>query len=178
VKLFCKFVHLFKEMNCEIVKLEEFSGDEASVYSIYIEEEEMTLYDKFVIENKANFLAEINDINKRLISIGKIGAKDIYFKLNEGAPGDGVCALYDNPNSNLRLYCIRYGTSIVLVGGGGYKPKSIRALQEDKKLEDENYFLRKLSAEIKQRMQEKDLKFTNDYLDFEGDINFNFNDDE
>ena len=42
-------------MNCEIVKLEEFSGNEASVYSIYIEEEKMTLYDRFVNENKNVF---------------------------------------------------------------------------------------------------------------------------
>lgn len=96
-------------MNCEIVKLEEFSGTQASVYSIYIEEEEMTLYDRFVIENKDQFFDEINDINKRLINIGKIGARENFFKLKEGNPSDGVCALYDNPNSNLRLYCIRYG---------------------------------------------------------------------
>jgi len=178
VKYLFTFVHLFKEMNCEIVKLEEFSGNEASVYSIYIEEEELTLYDKFIIENKALFLTEITDINKRLINIGKIGAKENFFKLNEGNPSDGVCALYDNPNSNLRLYCIRYGTSIVIIGGGGHKPKSISALQEDKKLTEENYFLRELSKEIKQRMLDKELKFTTDYLDFEGDINFNFNDDE
>jgi hypothetical protein len=165
-------------MNCEIVKLEEFSGNQASVYSIYIEEKEITLYDRFVIENKERFLPEITDINKRLINIGKIGAKEHFFKLNEGSPGDGVCALYDNPNSNLRLYCIRYGTSIVLIGGGGYKPKTISALQEDKKLTDENYFLRELSKEIKQRMSDKELKFTTDYLDFEGDINFKLNGDE
>lgn len=165
-------------MNCEIVKLEEFSGTQASVYSIYIEEEEMTLYDRFVIENKDRFFDEINDINKRLINIGKIGAREIFFKLKEGNPSDGVCALYDNPNSNLRLYCIRYGTTIILIGGGGYKPKTISALQEDKKLKEENYFLRELSKEIKQRMFAKELKFTSDYLDFEGNINFNFDDDE
>jgi hypothetical protein len=178
VKYLFTFVHLFKEMNCEIVKLEEFSGNEASVYSIYIEEEKMTLYDRFIIENKAQFLTEITDINKRLINIGKIGARENFFKINEGNPGDGVCALYDNPNSNLRLYCIRYATSIVLIGGGGYKPKTIRALQEDEKLNEENDFLKQLSKEIKQRMLDKELKFTTNYLDFEGDINFNFNDDE
>jgi hypothetical protein len=178
VKYLFTFVLLYRVMNCEIVKLEEFSGNQTSVYSIYIEEEEMTLYDRFVIENKEQFLAEINDINNRLISIGKIGARENFFKLKEGNPSDGVCALYDNPNSNLRLYCIRYGTSIVLIGGGGYKPKTISALQEDKKLKEENYFLRELSKEIKQRMLDKELKFTTDYLDFEGDINFNFNDDE
>ena len=68
-------------MNCELVKLEEFSGNEASVYSIYIEEDEMTLYDKFIIENNSQFSDEIKDINKRLINIGKIGAKENFFKI-------------------------------------------------------------------------------------------------
>ena len=55
MKFLYTFVDLFKPMNCEIVKLEEFSGNEASVYSIYIEEEKMTLYDRFVNENKNVF---------------------------------------------------------------------------------------------------------------------------
>lgn len=165
-------------MNCEIVKLEEFSGSQASVYSIYIEEEQMTLYDRFVIENKDKFLSEISDINKKLLSIWKIGAREIFFKLKEGNPSDGVCAFYDNPNSNLRLYCIRYGTGIILLGSGGHKPKTIKALQEDKKLTEENYFLREFSKKIKQKMADSELKFTTDFLDFEGDTNFNLHNDE
>ena len=138
----------------------------------------MTLYDRFVVENKDKFLSEISDINKRLLSIGKIGAREIFFKLKEGNPSDGVCALYDNPNSNLRLYCIRYGSSIILLGSGGHKPKTIKALQEDKKLTEENYFLREFSKKIKQKMADRELKFTTDFLDFEGDTNFNLHNDE
>ncbi|MBK6979124.1 MAG: hypothetical protein IPH28_20170 [Cytophagaceae bacterium] len=59
--------------------------------------------------------------------------------------GDGVCALYDDPDRNLRLYCIRYGKQIVVLGGGGHKPKTIRALQEDEKLKQENYLIRNIS---------------------------------
>ena len=54
--------------------------------------------------------------------------------MDEGIPGDGVCALFDLPNSNLRLYCIRYGNSIIILGGGGQKPKTISAFQENEKL--------------------------------------------
>lgn len=102
----------------------------------------------------------------------------IFFKVNEGVPGDGVCALYDNPNSYLRLFCIRYGTQIVILGNGGYKPKNVRNFQEIDKLKDENYFLRKVSKEITQRLSEKDIIITKDFKDFEGDLTFNFDDYE
>ncbi len=36
--------------------------------------------------------------------------------------------------SNLRLYCIRLGSAVVILGGGGHKPKTIRTLQDDTKL--------------------------------------------
>lgn len=72
----------------------------------------------------------------------------------------------------MRLYCIRYGSQLIILGGGGPKPKDIRALQEDVKLTQENYFLRWLSDEITERIKNKDIKFTNDGLDFVGDLKF------
>ena len=165
-------------MNCEIVKLDAYSGSGASIYTIYIEEEETTLYEKFVSENKSSYNNEVKDINNRLITIGKIGAREQFFKLKEGAPSDGVCALFDNPNSNIRLYCIRYGSNLIIVGGGGPKSKSIRSLQQDDKLTKENYILRAISKEITQKMNDRELKFTTDYFDFEGDTNLNLNHDE
>lgn len=165
-------------MNCEIVKLDAYSGNGASIYTIYIEEEETTLYEKFVSENKSSYNNEVKDINNRLITIGKIGAREQFFKLKEGVPGDGVCALFDNPNSNIRLYCIRYGSNLIIVGGGGPKSKSIRSLQQDDKLTKENYLLRAISKEITQKMNDRELKFITDYFDFEGDTNLNLNHDE
>lgn len=161
-------------MEYRLVKIDELSGDETSIYTVYIEDESKTLFDLFLLENSTNFTNEVKDIVKRIRIIGKIGARSQFFKLKEGAPGDGVCALYDTPNSNLRLYCIRYGTQIVILGNGGYKPKSIRALQEDEKLTQENLLLKTLSKEITQRLKEKDILNTNDGKDFEGDLTFDF----
>ena len=64
------------------------------------------------------------------ILLEKKAAREGYFKLHEGKPGDGIVALYDRPDSRLRLYCIRYGSVTLIVGGGGAKPKSVRAWQE------------------------------------------------
>jgi putative component of toxin-antitoxin plasmid stabilization module len=166
-------------MKYKLVKLNKLSGIKASVYSVYLEDERKTLFDLFLEENKISFKSELKDIVSRLSVIGhKTGARDNFFKLNEGNPGDGVCALFDRPGSNLRLYCIRYGTLIIIVGGGGYKPKSIREFQQDQKLTEENYFLRELSKLIKTKMDDDEIEFSSDSMDFEGDLTFNDESDE
>ena len=160
-------------MKFKIVKLNQFSGNKAGVYSVVLNNDEETLFNKFVRENIISFKSETKDILKRIYSIGhSTGARIQFFKEWEGKPGDGVCALYDNPDSNLRLYCIRYGTQLIIAGGGGHKPKTISALQEDKKLKGENYFLRELSALITERIKEKEIKFSDDDLDFIGNLEF------
>lgn len=76
------------------------------------------------------------------------------------------------------MYCIRYGYLIVILGGGGYKPKGIKALQEDPKLTEENYLLRQISSDITRRMDDYEIYFSDDYMDFEGNLEFNDEDDE
>lgn len=166
-------------MKYELVKLNKLSGGKASIYTVHLENEQKTLFDLFLEENKISFKSELKDIVSRLNVIGnKTGANEYYFKQKEGKPGDGVCALYDKPNSKLRLYCIRYGSSIVILGGGGYKSKSIREFQKDDKLTEENYFLRQLSKEITTRIKDGEIRFSTDYMDFEGDLTFNDETDE
>lgn len=160
-------------MRCRLVKLSRFSGKGASVYSIVLNDEKETLLDKFIRENSFLFLSETKDILMRLKTIGhKTGARVNYFKEYEGKLGDGVCALYDEPGSNLRLYCIKYGTQIIIIGNGGPKLKSIRALQEDDKLKEENYFLRWLSDQITTKIIDRDIKYSDNHLDFIGDLEF------
>lgn len=145
-------------MKYKLVKLNKYSGKSASLYTIFLEEEQKTLFDRFLAENKNTFISELKSIVSRLNIIGHdTGARVQFFKLHEGNPGDGVCALYDVPDSRLRLYCIRYGSLLVILGGGGYKPKGMTAFQEDRKLLDENYFLRRLSSAIKQRMTDGEI---------------------
>jgi putative component of toxin-antitoxin plasmid stabilization module len=160
-------------MKYKLIKLDAISGQFASVYSVAFENEEKTLFDKFIDEYGFLFKSETIDLLKRIKTIAhKTGARAHFFKEREGKPGDGVCALYDEPGSNLRLYCIRYGTQLVIIGGGGHKPKTMRAFQEDKTLTESNYFLRKLSAQITERIKEKEIYFSYDYRNFEGELEF------
>jgi hypothetical protein len=164
-------------MKFELIKLDKFSGSKTSIYSIYLTDEKKILFDTFLIANKSLFLNELKDIIIRLTAIGhKTGAREQFFKLKEGKPGDLVCALYDEPDKRLRLYCIRYGTLLIIVGSGG--PKNVKKLQDNKKLKDENYFLRKVSDLIKTRMDEGEIYFSEDKMDLEGNLEFNDEDYE
>lgn len=107
-------------MRYKLVKITKFSGDKASIYTLLTENEQGefqdSLFDIFIDENKALYLSEIQNIFSRLITIGNdTGARESFFKTNEGVPGDGVCALYDSPSKKLRLYCIRYGAELEVV---------------------------------------------------------------
>lgn len=158
-------------MKIKLVKLGQLSGSKASVYGLWFEEQQKTSLEIFLEENKNTFLSELNDIVTRLRTMGnKTGAREHFFKLNEGKLSDGVCALFDNPNKKLRLYCIRYGALIIIVGGGG--PKTVKKLQENEKLKSENFLLRKLSAQITMRITEKDIQYTRNKMDFTGNLEF------
>ena len=156
-------------MKCKLVKILDLCGKAASIYSVILDGEIQTLFEKFLQENKTSYISELNNILIRLQTIGhKTGAREVFFKIHEGSLGDGVSALYDEPGKMLRLYCIRYGTQIVILGGGG--PKTVKKLQEDNKLLKENQFLRRLSVQITSHLRESTIKFGNDYLDFTGNL--------
>jgi len=161
----------------KLVKEEKLSGAETSVYSVFLLAKQDTLFNRFINENKNSFKSELKDIINRLKVIGhKTGAREQFFKLKEGKPGDGICALYDHPDRNLRLYCIRYGKTLIIVGGGG--EKTTKTLQEDSKLKEENYFLRLIAKDIQERIQEGEIEFSDDYMDLLGNLEFKSEDYE
>lgn len=166
-------------MNYEIVELEEFSGTQATIYSIIVENDEVTLFDYFFDENKNKHKEELKFILNRLVEIGnRTGAREGFFKLNEGKPGDGVCALYDLPGSRLRLYCIRYGNTAILLGGGGPKPHRIRSWQDDPKLTKEADIILRVSKEIMDRINDGEIKWSKDGSQLIGNLIFSDDDEK
>ncbi len=154
-------------MKFEIVELEEFSGKKATVYSVWVDDSVTTLFDQFVTENRGQFYDEISSIIDRIEIIGhNTGAREYFFKHNEGELGDGLCALYDSPDKKLRLYCIRYGSTCILLGGGGFK--NVRALQDNEKLKQENYLLRHISRKITEALKTGDLYWIDNGTKLEG----------
>lgn len=164
-------------MEYEIVKLSLLSGTQCTEYSIIPERGGLTLYDVFINENIADFREEVRDINNRLKLIGtKHGARHSYFKHFEGRYGDGVCALYDLPEKNLRLYCIRYGSDVIILGGGGLKTKETMAWQDDPKLTEEATRMIEYAKDIARRMDSGEIYMSRDKPELEG--NFYFFEDE
>lgn len=158
-------------MNYEIVELVDFSGREASVYSLIPLGEEETLFERFVGEYEADFRDEIKDILKTIYQIGHTtGARHSFFKHFEGKKGDFVCALYDVPEKNLRLYCMRFGMAAIILGSGGEKPKHIRAWQDDDKLLEEANTMIDYARDILQRLDDGDLYWSKDKMELQGNL--------
>lgn len=155
-------------MKFSLNKKSQLSGSKATVYSVELEDG-TDVFDQFLSENTGDYDNDLKDILRRIRTMAsKTGAQEHFFKTKEGNPGDGVCALYDTPEKHLRLYCIRMGNAVIILGGGG--PKSTRTLQQDPKLKKENYLLREISEKITGKMISKEIRFSDDELELIGEI--------
>jgi len=147
-------------MKYDIVEVLELSGAKAHIYSIRLEGEPKTLLDVFFDENRNEYKDELNKIAIKLSLMGhKTGSQDFYFKEGEGNLGDGVCAIR---MGRLRLYCIRYSNTTLIIGSGGYKPATARTYQEVPKLNGIMEQLKSIAAEINQKLKDKDWKIDED----------------
>ena len=146
------------------------SGDKASIYSILTEASKVPFLDHFILEHRDEFMQDLISIMGRLKSIGNtVGAIETYFKLDEGLQWDDlVCALYDLPDRNLRLYCIRLNEKIIITGNGG--PKNVRAWQDDSKLSREVHEMMHYSKIIRKKLEDSSLRISDNGLKFEGDL--------
>ena len=150
-------------MKYELVKLNELSGYGATVYTVVVDNSNSTLFGQFILDHKTKYPREVNEILQSISVIGqKTGARQGFFKEKEGKPGDGVCALYDKDESKLRLYCIRYGSVAIVLGGGAIKNKNTRAWQDDEELKRHAEMMIKISADIYRRLKNKEIYWSRD----------------
>jgi hypothetical protein len=129
-----------------------------------------TKLEQFFEKYKDKYPTDLMNIVRRLKSLGNTtGCTENFFKLDEGLePDDLVCALYDIPDINLRLYCIRLSEQITILGDGG--PKTTRTWQEDKNLEREVNEMMNVSKIIRTKIKNGDLRISTDGLRLEGDL--------
>lgn len=159
-------------MDYEIVDLADFSGSGGTIYSVIPEGHSQTLFETFIEENIKDHPEEVRILiaNLRVIG-GELGMRERYFKPNEGGLGDQICAMYVHSGAGLRLYFIRYGSDVIILGGGGYKAIGVRAWQDDPKLKEEAELLIRLSKDIGGRLITKeDLWWSPDRRHIEGDL--------
>ena len=156
-------------MNFSLVKSEALSGHKAGIYSVCINDDPETLLDRFTRENVELHRDELREMLLRLREIGhNTGARETFFRPNEGKRGDGIEALKAITGKRLRLYCIRNGQVAVIIGGGG--PKTTRTWQEDPKLKAENELLQRISKTIIEALKATDIWWSPDGLTLEGDL--------
>lgn len=147
-------------MRIELIELDEFNCRVGHIYSVAIDDSDNTLFDLFLEENDEEFRKELGTIMTKLNTMSaRTGFGDFYFKLNEGKPGDGLCAITDI-KGKLRLYCIRFGNVLLVLGGGG--PKTTRTYQEDDKLYSENRQLRLISKAMTKAIKDGTLRIEDD----------------
>lgn len=147
-------------MKIELVDLEELSGNKAHIYSVLIDDAEDTLFEQLAEEVGPSYPDEFREIVKELKVMGnKTGCQEHFFKLNEGRLGDGLAAVWSD---RIRVYCLRYGSSLVILGGGGYKSPRIRAYQEDVVLMAKAGEMKRIAALINERIKERELRLNED----------------
>ena len=59
-----------------------------------------------------------------------------------------------------------------MLGGGGFKPKTISAFQEDPKLTYENKIVRYISDTLTQAIKDRDIRQSNDDMELLGNLEF------
>lgn len=157
-------------MKYKIVRLAQFDAHAATIYSVIIDNDNETLFEKFVRINIKQHKEEVMEIFGRIRTMAtQTGARENFFIQWEGKPGDGVCALFDE-GKNLRLYCIRNGNLIIILGSGAHKPKSIRAYQQSPQLLKEVKLMIKISALLTDKIKEKEIKYSDDGRELLGNL--------
>ena len=144
----------------------DFSGKNCTVYSAFIDN--VSPFRTFVDDYFAMYREEVEDILSTIQAIGRLGAHEFYFKINEGKYGDGVCALYDDDVRMLRLYCILFGTEILILGGGGLK--RVQTWQDDPDLKKCAETMIEMSKEIAGFLKQKSSEIRWDANEFYGDL--------
>lgn len=96
-------------------------GEEATLYSICFENENLSEFGKFLtkFKDQAKLQREFQTIVRVLEIILSQGAAERRFR-NEGKMNDSVCALAID-SRKLRLYCLRLSDKVVVLGNGGVK---------------------------------------------------------
>lgn len=123
-------------------------NDNVSLYSICFNDNELSEYEKFLVNFRDN--ARLNkDFQTIILALEKIierGALERFFR-NEGKMNDNLCALSID-SRKLRLYCLRISDQILILGNGG--EKTTRTYEEDSLLSGYVMDLQKFDELLKQ----------------------------
>ncbi len=160
-------------MAVKLRKYGQLSGEKSTIYMV-VNELGQSPFQEFAVNCGKEFEGKLLNFLNRIKSIGtEVGAIDGYFKMHENerkGTGDDVCALYDEPDKEMRVFCIRKSEKILILGGGGPKPPRIRAWQECPILSKAARYMILISEAIEINIQSGSLGISGDGIEFTGDL--------
>lgn len=138
-------------------------GDEATLYSIRFENEDMSEFGKFLAKFRDNSILqkEFQTIVRVLEVILSKGAEERRFRY-EGRMNDSVCALAID-SRKLRLYCLRLSDKVLVLGNGGIK--KVAKYQESEELSGYVMDLQAFDAIIKEEVRRGTITYEQTGLD-------------
>lgn len=161
--------------NYSLVRISAASGDFCSIYTIkYIDDngKSRSILEHFQNKCIAEHMVEYNEIVAQLKVMGnETGALEESFEFGQDRDRK-ICYLTDN-RGVLRLYCIWYRETLILVGTGGEKGNIAVAARQD--APDADYGANKviqISKQIDERIRNGEIWISKDGLFLEGNLNF------
>ena len=132
-------------------------------------------FGEFLSNNAQKYESELLGILGRLKNMGvKNGALRGYFKLDEASNNDEkIVCYYDVPDSKLRIFCIRFSVHLVVLCGGGAKPKTIISWQQSNVLRKAAESSMNVSKLIDTNIEKGLLNITANKLNFSGKLELN-----
>lgn len=139
------------------IELED-QGPKGNLYSVRIDGESKSEFQKFVenpeIQREPKFEHLIRQMNGML---DRWGFTANFFR-PEGRSSDSVAAL-SKQSGRLRVYCCRWGESLLILGGGAIK--KVRANKEDKILDDHMKAMMYVDRCLQARIRDHEVWFGN-----------------
>jgi hypothetical protein len=153
-------------MHSEIIRLDEFSGEAASFYSVNYNGSKDSLFDEFR-DKYFNIRKYRKNMGTTILQISQLGssfgAVDRFFEPNDPFPADRVCYLHLRNWPKIRLFCIRFSKNLVVIGSGGLIDQTSTVNREKNKMSH-------ISELITIKMHHGDLRITHDGKNFMGNF--------
>ncbi len=143
-------------------------GDGGTLYSLQFAGEKETELEKFLhselLLKENGFLEIAQRLSNMTVSLG---FKEHFFEVNEGLRTDSVAAL---KKGRLRLYCLRWSSTLVIVGTGGIK--TAQTYQKDIALRNIVPELQEIDKLIVKRQRSREIKIDHDTGKMSGNLIF------
>lgn len=151
----------------KIFRLQEYYvAEKCAFLTVKFSDETDNAYNLFVDKFRDSYYGVLEDIDSRIVNMAELtGAQEEFFK----SEGSNSVVRFIKTGS-LRIYCLRYGNTCIILGGGGTKEVHQRTYQDSEVLKRAVKILQVIDKDL----VGEECDFTNlrKYLDidFEVDI--------